>query len=216
MGNRWSTTFSKQQERARKAIFGTLENLDIQEAVTPFGYPEAVIRNGELLYTQVQDIRQRTTTRRGVRMATTKAVSEAENTARRAYTQLATVLRAVFVQDAAARATLGLAGSAPNSRAAFIVAAEKLFGGCLNAPADLAATLARYGYSKEKLQAEQAKLFALRDEDSAKGTSIGDSEQETAAFHAAVADLNTWVTQYRKIARIALADQPHQLEKLGM
>ena len=216
MGTRIKTTLAKQLKRAQLAIYGTLQSPEILTAVTVFGYDEPMMREGETLFLAVQNHRNRTSVKRGSKAQTNQKASGTENIGRKAYSSLATVVRALFVSDPAARTALGLAGRSPDSRAAFIATAETLFAACLGASPELKAKLARFGYPESKLISEQAKIAALRAEMTAQAGAKGDSEQETLALHHALNGLNAWVMQYRKLARLALANQPQLLEKIGI
>ena len=216
MATRSSATHAKQIVRAQLAIFGTLENPEIQQAVAPVGYDASEMKRAQGLFDTVQTRRGSTATRRGSKSTTNQKASVSERVARAAQARLAKVIRAVF-PAAADRAALGLApGIAPDARPAFLAAAEKLFAACLGAPASLKDKLAKFGYPDAMLLSEQAKIAAFRAELTDQAGARGASEQETVALHLALSDLNAWVNQYRKLARIALADSPQLLEKIGI
>jgi hypothetical protein len=216
MATRSSTTLAKQLVRAQLAIDGTLENPEILAAVTPVGYPTEAMIEGRTLFVNVQSLRASATTRRGSKSTTNQKASASERVARAAQTRLATVIRAVF-PAAADRTTLGLApGNAPDARPAFLAAAEKLFAACLGASPGLKARLAKFGYPDATLLSEQAKIAAFRAELTEQAGARGASEQETVALNLALSDLNAWVNQYRKLARVALAGSPQLLEKIGI
>lgn len=216
MPTRTNITTAKQITRASLAIHGSLDSPEILDAVAPLGYTAAVFADGQARYDRVQALLQATTTRRGTKARVTRSVSDAERAARTAATRLGTIVRAVFLSDPAARATLGVTGRLPDSRDAFLAYAETLFASALAAPTELAARLASLGYTTAKLTSEQAKIAALRAEQTAQAAAKGDSEQETVRLTEALAHLNEWVMQYRKLARLALADRPQLLEKLGI
>ena len=50
MGNRWRTTLAKQVVRAQLTIFGALENLEILEAMVPFGYDKGEMQRARALF----------------------------------------------------------------------------------------------------------------------------------------------------------------------
>lgn len=216
MASRSGATHGKQLVRSQLAIFGTLENPEIQEAVAPIGYDASEMKKAQSLFETVQNLRGSAASKRGSKSTTNKKASASERVARAANTRLSAVIRAVF-PDAADRAALGLApGIAPDARPAFLAAAEKLFAACLGASPDLKARLAKFGYPDAFLRSEQAKIAAFRAELTEQAGARGESEQETIAYHNALNELNAWTMQFRKLARIALADRPQLLEKIGI
>ena len=167
------------------------------------------MRQGEELFLAVQNHRNRVSVKRGSKAQVNQKASGTETVVRTAYSSLATVVRALFVSDPAARAALGLAGRAPDSRAAFVATAENLFTACLGAAPALKATLARYGYTEAKLLSEQAKIAA---QETAKAKAQSLTPQQRAALDTLTAEVN----KLRKYARRALSAKPQLLEAIGV
>ncbi len=217
MGNRTRSSVAKQLVRAQLAIFGTLENPEILEAMTPKGYNLGAMQAAQVRFDAVQTRRGSTAVKRGSKARVNRKASTSEIVARAAFTDLGATIRAIHPSDLSARAALGLLpGNAPDSRAAFLAAAETLFSTALSAPVDLKASLTTYGYPEARLRTEQAKIAAFRAELTTQASAKGASEQDTDALHIALSDLNAWVMQYRKLARLALKDRPQLLEKIGI
>ena len=203
--------------RAELAITGLVSDTEITTALEGFGYNAAKRADGVSLLTNANTIQITVQEARAAQLAATQAVKEAEKLARTAYADLATVARTVFKGDTAALATLGLnKGPAPKGTAAFRLAADKLFAGAAAAPQTVKDTLTSVGYNAAKLASEQGKIAALhtanQTQEQAKGTSQNLTPEQERVF----VQLDTYTTQLRKFARIALRETPQLLEKLGI
>ena len=203
--------------RAELAITGLVSDTEITTALEGFGYNAAKRADGVSLLANARTIQVTVQEARAAQLAATQAVKDAEKLARTAYADLATVARTVFKGDTAALATLGLnKGPAPKGTAAFLLAADKLFAGAAAAPQSVKDTLASVGYNAAKLASEQEKIATLhtanQTQEQAKGTSQNLTPEQERVF----VQLDTYTTQLRKFARIALRETPQLLEKLGI
>jgi len=106
---------------------------------------------------------------------------------------------------------LGLPARQPRTTAAFITAAYTVFDNLLDTK-----LLADFGYTPDKIAAERAKIEAYEQADLAQAEAIGAKEQGTQELDVAFNELNTWVTTYVRVAKVALAKKPQLLEKLGI
>ena len=119
--------------------------------------------------------------------------------------------RAVFLKDKAQLNALGLTGSMPLDTAGFLAAAYTLFDNAPTLPA-----LADYGYDSVKLQSERLKITAYDTANQGQEAAKGAAQQATREQDSALQALNTWTSQYLKIARVALRGKSQLLEKLGV
>jgi hypothetical protein len=186
-------------------------------ALEAFGYTAAKRTDGVNLLASANAILVTVQEARAAQLAATQAVKDAEKLARTAYADLATVARTVLKGNAAALAALNLdKGPAPKGTAAFLLAADKLFAGAAAAPQTVKDTLAGVGYNAAKLASEQAKITALHTANQAQEQAKGTSQNLTPEQERILAELDSYTTQLRKLARIALRATPQLLEKLGM
>lgn len=216
MASRRKSTVAKQIERARLAIDGTLTNLDIQDAVTPYGYPAPRIQEGKALLDTVLAKRNAAESRRTVKQSATEDVKRATNATYQAMTPLVGIARAVLTSNAVARGALGLdRGPLPRSRAGLLDAGRR-FLNALDSDTALATTLAGYGLTAAKRAALKTSLTALEGAQTTQAGAKGEAEDASPAAQEALDALNAWVMQYRKLARIALKEHPQLAEKLGI
>jgi hypothetical protein len=75
--------------------------------------------------------------------------------------------------------------------------------------------LAGYGYDEKRLTRERAVIAAFDQACQAQVAAMGAAQQATRDQRAALTAQTRWLTQYLKIAKIALRDKPQLYEKLG-
>jgi hypothetical protein len=81
---------------------------------------------------------------------------------------------------------------------------------------DIQADLARFNITPEVLAEGQAAVEAVARANSQQEQEKGDAQAATAVRDDAVEALDEWMSEFRVAARIALEDEPQQLEKLGI
>ncbi len=81
---------------------------------------------------------------------------------------------------------------------------------------EIQAELAKYGYDINKLQNEREAIVKFDQANQLRELRRGSKQQSTREKQAAVKQIDDWVKQYLKIARVALKDKPELLEKPGV
>jgi hypothetical protein len=194
---------------AQLVLNNSLANAEISEAVAEFGYTEVKLREGLALCEAALAAVNAQKAARGEQKAATAEMQIAYRAARDAFQAAAKIARATL--DEGEIVTLGLIGNTPRDVAGLLQAGYTLF-----ANAAQRGVLADYGYTATRLASERARLEALDAAQQAQLRAKGAAQQATQDRNAALADLNEWVAQYLKIARVALADRKPLLEKLGV
>jgi hypothetical protein len=200
---------------AQVAINNTQSDAEIAARMTAYGYDAARMNEGKQRWAAAQAAVNQQTATEGTQREQTAQLRCCEQEARDAYQSLAKVARAVFPRHASQLATLGLTGRTPVNMAGFLTAATTLFDNALN-NAQIKTTLASYGYDEAKLQSERAKIAACDAASQQQESAKGASQQATQERDAALKALNDWLSQFIKIARVALRDKPQLLEKMGI
>ncbi|MBB6050831.1 hypothetical protein [Armatimonas rosea] len=209
-------TIASKLRRAELLLDGTESHPEIITLVEPFGYTATKRAEGRALLQAAQTQLGLSQLSRAVQKQKTEVLVETEKVARRAYADLAAAGRALFPAGSHGRTALGLSGNTPQGLTAFLRAADALFDGATNGPADVKAALAAHGYTEAKLTTEHAKITALKAADSAQEGAKGGAQELTPQQNDALAALDKWAATYLKFARIALRDRPQLLEKLDV
>jgi hypothetical protein len=194
---------------AQVAINNTLGDPEIKTLVAGFGYTTAKLNKGKGLYTAALEAVNASKGGRGGQKGATAALKAAKLDAHDAYQALAQVARASLPK--ADLETLGLTDKEPRGTAKFIAAGYALFDNALTVP-----ILAEFGYDADRLAAERARIEAYDQANQTQEAAKGSKEQANVDKDAALADMNQWVAQYLKIARVALRGKPQLLEKIGI
>ncbi len=141
------------------------------------------------------------------------AVAGLEAHVGQAYVDFRETVRAVF-PDAAARTGLGAQGKMPADTQKFLTAARASYQAALAAP--YATTLAKYGFPEATLQAALRMLDTFAAGDVALEQANGAAKAATQGRDGAFTALAAWVNKFKRLARVALRDQPGLAKQLGV
>jgi len=209
MTNKRKRSIAKRLNRAQVATSNTLADTEILNRATEYGFDETKMQAGLALFQTAQGAVNVRKLAQGDQQQATVHVLEAQTEAQGAYQKLAKVARAVL--NKGELAALGLVGEMPRATAGFLAAGYALFDNAASQP-----KLAEYGYDVDRLAAGRAKIEAYDQANQAQEAAKGAAQQATQDQHAALDALDDWLARFIKIARVALADKPQLLEKLGI
>jgi hypothetical protein len=173
-----------------------------------------LVDSGQALFHAAAEAVNKQNVAAGAQRQATLALRAAERSARASYQALAEVARAVFARDPGTREILGLKGATPLNTAAFKAAADQLFDNALYIAA-ISNALGQYGYDRERLTNDRRLIAAFGQIYQAQVAAIGAAQQATRDQQAALAALKEWMSQYLRIARVALRAKPELYAKLG-
>jgi hypothetical protein len=211
MTTKSTKTISQRLNAAQLAIGNSLSDAEIQSLVAGFGYSTAKLNAGKALYDAALSAVNAAKAAAGTQQTATQALAQTEKSARDSYQALAKVARAAFLKDKAQLTALGLSGPAPKDTAGFLAAAYTLFDNAQALPA-----LEEYGYDQSKLQSERAQIAAYDAANQRQEAAKGAAQQATREQDASLKELDEWLAQYLKIAKVALRVQRQLLEKIGI
>jgi hypothetical protein len=200
---------------AQTAMSNSLVEQDILTRVNGFGYTPTRLAEGQQVLAQAEAAVQAFAIAKGNQRVATAQVKVSRTAARSAYLEVAQLARAIFPRDSAHFTTLDIQGNLPTRLADFIRAGYTLFDNA-RADADIAAALSDYAYTAARLAEGRGVIEALDQAQQAQAIARGDKQQAAVEQAAALLNLRRWVAQYRKVARLALADAPQLLEKIGV
>ncbi len=203
------TTIADQLNAAQLAVNNSLADEEIQALVSGFGYSSQGLQGGCELFERAQAAVQAQKLAAGAQQVATQAVVDAKTAAADAYQALAKVARAIC--NSSQLTALGLNRQMPRDTAGFLTAAYTLFDN-----AATLGTLSDFGYTPEKLTLERGKVTAYDQLNQRQEAAKGAAQQATREQEAALKELNEWLAQYLKIAKVALREKPQLLEKLGI
>lgn len=209
--SRNKSNISTSLTRAHKAIDNTLKSPAILKAVTPFGYSAEHMQAGMAVYESAVAAVHARTAAAGAQKLMGAHLKRTEKTAFAAYQTLSEVAKAIYRKAPEKLATIGLDRPMPRTTAPFLVEAFKLFDN-----ASLKAELVDFGYHSKRLASERAKIVGYEQTYHEYQRAKGAAQHATQHQNSALETMKDWITQYLRIARAALRDQPQLLEKLGI
>jgi hypothetical protein len=208
-------TISSQLNTARLAINNTLANPQIKMLVAVRGYNAEVMAEGQSLYQGAVQAVDAQAAAAGTQRLATSQVHQAERQARACYQGLVQTVRAVFPAGSPQRKALDVKGATPGDTVAFVGVATTLFNNALGIK-EIGVVLAKYGYDVATLHKERNVLMAYQQSLETQTQAKSAALEATQAQAKALAELQRWVAQYLKIARIALRGHPNLLQALGI
>jgi len=215
MANRPKNSIAQQLNACRVAVSNTLADAEIQAMVAAYGYTAQKMAEGQQIYDAALAAVNEQVAAAGAQRQATARLKTAEKEARDAYQSLAKVARAIFAGNPTRLSALGLTGVMPKDIAGFLAAGYTLFDNALTNE-EIKTALLPYGYPEAKLQSEKARIAAYDGANQTQEAAKGAAQQATREQDARLKEMQEWLAQYIKIARVALRGKKQLLEKIGV
>ncbi len=199
---------------ARVAIEGALNEPVILAALTQYGYDEARLQEGLALCQETEELVRLQQAEYGEQYQATAELNRAWDEASTLYTATLEIARIALRGNYDAAKALDLHGRRKRSFSGWFEQAVRFYRNLLDHE-DWLTAMGRYGYTRERLEGELAQVEALLELERRQEDEKGDAQRATKLRDAKVDELSQWLADYKAVARIALRDDPQQLEKLG-
>ncbi len=199
---------------AQIAIDGVLNNPHLQDILAPFGYDAAAMTQARALYREAEDLTKEQAREYGDKAVAAEQLKLARDAADLAYKRTLKLARVAFKDNTDAQISLDLNGRRKTTIAGWQEQAEKFYEGILNDPA-LLADMARFTYDQAKLQSELDLVTAVREAITNANRESSQAIKATQTRDAKLKDLDTWLSDFKTVTAVALADTPHDLQMLG-
>jgi hypothetical protein len=196
------------------AIKGTLHNSSILAVVTPFGYDQVRMEEGLALYNEAQLLNELKSKAYGEQAGATTAVKRMREEAAVAYTAALKIARVAFVGKETARNALVLDGLRKKSLSGWLDQARRFYNNILRTP-EFLEVMTAYNYPQGKLTAEAALVEGVWVKSELQDKERGKAQSATKRRNVTLAALDRWVADYKKVAEVAFAHSPQDLEQLG-
>lgn len=180
-----------------------------------FGYSPSRFEEGRRLWAEAEAALLQGAQGRGEARASTEELRRAWRLANGSYQRSLKLLRLAFPREGRAEVALGLRGSRRRSLAGWLGQASAFYANLLGAE-ELGAGLARYGYDASRLREEASLVEAVARRAGERRLRAGAVQAATARRGEKIAELAAWVGELRSVCRLAFADRPQELEKLGI
>ncbi len=202
-------------DKARVAVENALAHPDIKEKIIKFGYDDDRLQEGKTLYTQASASYQEQQRRRGEQIASSDKLTDKIRQERDRYIEYRELARRVFdsADKDGVRKTLGLDGRARQTLSGLLKEARQLYEGALG-DNEIMAKLSTFDISAEKFQAALEGVKELENLDREQESKKGAAQKATMERDSLYRRLHKWLGDFRAACRIALKDDPQQLEKM--
>ena len=196
----------------------TLQNVEEQPIIAislaEMGYDAPAIATGKILYHDALQVFNRNK----VEDDETKAAYQQFDQTRQALTDLYRLHRKkakiVFKNDPLILSKLAIDKGIPKSYVNWVQAVQKFYFE-LTADETLQSRMARLKVPAEEVLQGAEYILQLKDDRANYRREVGESEEVTKLKDAAMAEIDSWMSEFYAVARIALEDQPQLLEALG-
>lgn len=202
-------------ESTRVLIENSRDIPAVAQAVAGYGYDSARIGEGVAALTAAQTLVTKQIQEYGEAYQATEAMNLAWEAANQAYTRALKVARVAFANDTGAIGALKLSGPRKDTLNGWLEQATPFYDNLLVSPG-LKAAFARFGYPETRLKEEQKLLSGVRQAINAQLKESGEAQTATHERDRAIDALDTWASAFKAICKVALADNPQNLEQLGI
>jgi len=198
---------------AEQCIGKARDTADMVTLLAPRGYDAAALQAGLARQGAARDAFNAQPAAVGKASAAKEARDVAGKAAKQDYVDFRGTAQAVFKKDAAARKALGATGAVLEDLQKFVSQAAASYAAADDAA--YAAPLAVRGWTTARLSAAHADLPALLARDNEFKAADSKAVASTAARDAAFGELNAWMGEFRKIARLALKNTRRTARRSG-
>ncbi len=207
-------TIDERTHAAQVAIDNALGIPGILNCVNAFGYNKNELGVGKGLHDKVVALVIKQKAEYGDQFEATKELNDAWAIAKDAYGNSVTVARVAFKKAPKAVTTLGLSGKRKETLSGFIQEATLFYDNLPTTP-KLLEGMKRFGYTKTKILSEKKLLNAVIRLNNKQEKEKGEAREATLKRDKMIDKLDAWMSDFREIAKVALADNPKWLDKLG-
>ncbi|MEL6468297.1 MAG: hypothetical protein AAFQ74_01085 [Cyanobacteria bacterium J06623_4] len=201
--------------QANLTIHNALNNPEILSQLSTFGYTATRIREGLSLCKAVDAAQIAQQSAQGDQISATAALNAAWRSARESYMPHVKIARIAFKGYGGIATELALTGRRKQSLDSWLAQSSQLYINAL-ASEEILTGLKQYGITTQKLKAAQAKVMTLAAASALQKKRKGEAKSATEKRDQCLAELRSWLSDFRAVAKIALSEAPQRLESLGI
>lgn len=198
---------------ARLMIEGALGDQSIQEILNNYNYTPERLNTLRNLLEEAQALSAAQSAGYGAQHAASAQIDDLRSDADETYKVTRRLARLSLVKNADARRALLLDGIRPRSIASWLHQATVFYDNLLGNESFLE-SMEEFGYTREKLEAEKAKVEAVRQADTHQENSKGEAVAGTKERDTKLDELGEAMSKLKAVARIGLNHE--QQTKLGL
>ncbi len=200
---------------AQVAITNVLNDPDLHAALAAFGYDDNRLRQGNILRENLRTFYQQQKGAYGDLYTAGDELADAQQQAHETYMRYLKVARVALEGDRGAREKLALKGERKRTLAGWLEQAQQFYSNALSDP-NILNKLAEYNITSAMLETGKRQVDLVGSHNAARKQRKGTARDATRMRIEAKVALDEWMSDFLKIARVALKDRPQLLEQLGI
>jgi len=208
-------SIDEQLNETQVALDNALTHEEIAPMLAVFGYTAEKLNEGKALYEQAHTLHQTQKTEYAEQHGATQDVNAKWDTAHKEYMRLVKIGRVALQSNGLALEKLGLIGRRKESISGWLEQAFFFFNKALE-DADILAAFGNFGVTQQRLEDGLALVEAVKLANTVQEKEKGEAQQSTINRDKAVDAIGQFMSDFRKIARIALEEKPQLLESLAI
>lgn len=208
-------TISEQMLDTKVSLDNATSDPDIKQALAPFNYDDNRMAQGRTLYDNAAALIAKQKKEFGEQIEATGDLEAKWAAAKTPYAIAHKVSKIAFKDDPGALKKLMVDGKRKQSLSGWLEQAGVFYTNLL-ADESLIAKMATFGYNRKKLENEAMQVKAVADANSKQEAEKGDEVRATRLRDQALDQLDEWMSDFMKIANIALDGQEGLKKKLGI
>jgi len=213
--NRTKLSVAEFLHQCRLRVINSLEDDAIQEAVELLGYTPERLETGKVLLDESTQLSDTFTREHGeVEAAFARRDAEREK-ANATYRKHLTIARIVFKKDRGAQTSLQLNGRVATTLSGWLKQTKSFYNNLMGHESWMG-LMAGYNITTEMLTQGRQEILNVENYADVIMREKGDAQNATQERDQKLEELAEWINDYESVARVALADTPQLLEKLGI
>lgn len=205
-------TITAEMAMAQIAIENSLQHARIQKKLAVYNYDRKELLEGNSLLQEVQMLQSVKQDKYGKQFETSDALQTQTREVKRLYRQHIRIARLAFENQRGILEQLQLNGR----RKSDVLGLQEQIHTFYSKIETFSEEISKYNVSPEELAQAKAMIEAIRAARRQQLQSRGDAQDATQKRDEKRRALKTWMSQFKKVARIALSDEPQLLEVLGI
>jgi hypothetical protein len=210
-------TIDKNLAFARQALGNAIASAAIRDAIAEFGYDEKRMQEGQALYERANNLVIEQIREYAEQHGATKDLKNIYEKASQVYMTHVKIARIALRNDSDydLYQSLRLKGERQKSYDGWFAQANAFYTIALK-NAKIQTAMAYLGIDKKKLEEGHSLIKEFQRHVLQRGVEVGDAQKATLMRDEAIEELDRWISDFISISRIALEDDPQELEKLGI
>lgn len=205
-------TNEEQVRRTKTAVEMVLQYAHLQKAMAAFGYDKKKMLEGKVHCEKVEWLDNLQKKEYGESYGAIDSLKLARTEARQVYMRHLEVARVALKDNRGASKSLQLSGTRKKAMFGWLEQARIFYTNV----AGVKETLAKYSLTEDELKQGQAMIEAVYQAHSTQRIEFGEAKRATYQRDQALNEMNNWMSNFNRVAKVALENDAEALELIGL